>query len=408
MEKTLSAAQAAQILGVSPATLYAYVSRGLLRSISAAGVRSKRYAKDEVLRLAARNTDGRRAGKTVEAAIDWGVPVLESRITQIDQGTIRYRGQELLQLAQSASLEQAAQILWGHPQGDFFSSAPPAIAAPHWLALQRESASLAPLTRAMVLLPAFGSEQESSAAEPDLLHAGVTLMRVLAAALLGGPISKQPLHLQVVGAWGAGAELEPVLRVALVLCADHELNASTFTVRCVASTGANLYAAVTAGLAALSGARHGGESLRVRALLDATLHDPGLLQRVGQEPDSAHARAGFGSRLPGFGHPLYPDGDPRCRMLLDLMVRHGSQAFETERIMALAEEGQALAGQPPNVDFGLAALEYGFGWPTGAAQSLFALGRSAGWIAHAAEQLADGRLIRPRARYVGAFGTSGT
>lgn len=407
MEKTLSAAQAAQILGVSPATLYAYVSRGLLRSISAAGVRSKRYAQDEVLRLAARNTDGRRAGKTVEAAIDWGVPVLESRITQIDQGTIRYRGQELLQLAQSASLEQAAQILWGHPQGDFFSSAPPVIAAPHWLALQRESASLPPLTRAMVLLPAFGGEGESGAAdaEPALLHAGAALMRVLAAALLGGPIGSRPLHLQVASAWHVGAELEPVLRAALVLCADHELNASTFTVRCVASTGANLYAAVTAGLAALSGARHGGESLRVRALLDATLHDPGLLQRFGQGPESAHGGAGFGSRLPGFGHPLYPDGDPRCRMLLDLMVRHGSQAFETERIMALAEEGQALAGQPPNVDFGLAALEYALGWPAGAAQSLFALGRSAGWIAHAAEQLADGRLIRPRARYVGAFGT---
>src|SRR5207245_5047973 len=96
-----------------------------------------------------------------------------------------------------------------------------------------------------------------------------------------------------------------LLRLALVLIADHELNASTFAVRVVASTGASLVACVIGGLAALGGPRHGGTTEQVEALLDE-------IERVGDAAAVAEQRLSRGERLPGFGHPLYPDGDPRA------------------------------------------------------------------------------------------------
>ncbi len=405
MEKNLSAAQAARILGVSLPTLYAYVSRGMLHSIEAEGARSKRYAHDEVLRLAARKNDGRRAGRTAEAAIDWGMPVLESRITLIADGVIRYRGRDATRLAAFATLEQTAQILWGHPHADFFGAARAGM-MPRWpLELRRQLASQPPLERAMVLLPLLGThfQSRSAPAEHAFFEEGALLMHLLAAALLDDGPESGSLHSRMASAWRIEGEAEQLLRAALVLCADHELNASTFTVRCVASTGAHLSAALTAGLAALSGPRHGGESLRVRALMDGAPQDGDwqrfLLPRLGQKQGAPR----FGKLLPGFGHPLYPDGDPRARMLLALLAGLAESLPAIPPVLALAQAGQEVSGEAPNLDFGLAAIELALGLPRAAAQSLFALGRCAGWIAHAAEQLADGGLIRPRARYVGSF-----
>ena len=405
MEKTLSAAQAAKLLGVSLPTLYAYVSRGMLHSIEADGVRSKRYAHDEVLRLAVRKNDGRRAGRTVEAAIDWGVPVLESRITLIADGMIRYRGHDAMKLADAATLEQTAQILWGYPQADFFDAVQVDIAPGVWWALLQSTAALPALDRAMVLLPVLAPHFKVSAkpADPVYFAQAARLMQVLAAALLDGEMGAGLLHRRVAQAWNIVGDAEQLLRAALVLCADHELNASTFTVRCVASTGAHLPAALTAGLAALSGPRHGGESLRVRAMLDAALQAGDMQQFLASRLRRKPEQAGFSMLLPGFGHPLYPDGDPRARMLLCMLAEQTATLPAAAPILALAQAGQAVSGAAPNLDFGLVAIELALDLPRTAAQSLFALGRCAGWIAHAAEQVEDGRLIRPRARYVGSF-----
>ncbi|MFT5686840.1 MAG: citrate synthase [Myxococcota bacterium] len=161
---------------------------------------------------------------------------------------------------------------------------------------------------------------------------------------------------------------------ALILCADHELNASTFAARVVASTGADLSACLIAGLAALSGPRHGTASDRVEAMLDAwptplTLPSPGC------------------------GHRLYPDGDPRVLPLL----APGVTAHTAEVLRAVVDAGEA-----PNVDFGLVAMRRFAGLPWGAGAVIFAVGRLAGWIAHVGEEQGRGVLIRPRARYVGA------
>jgi citrate synthase len=177
------------------------------------------------------------------------------------------------------------------------------------------------------------------------------------------------------------------LRAALVLSADHELNASTFTVRCIASTGAALPAALQGGLAALSGPRHGGMTGRVEALFEA-------LERDGDPQRLIAGRVARGESVPGFGHLLYPAGDPRGAALLAL-------AEPDDLTAGLVRVVADLTGQLPSLDIGLVALARRLYLPAGSAAALFAIGRTAGWLAHALEQVGQNRLIRPRARYTG-------
>jgi citrate synthase len=383
MKKDLSAKEAAAILGVSLPTLYAYVSRGLLSSIADGTARSKHYAHEEVLRLAARKADGKRAGHTVAAAMSWGVPVLESRISLIADGKLYYRGRDTNELATHATLEQTAALLWDDAgAAEYMQAAVPTLPA----ALRAAARALPPLERAMAFLPVLAhrhQQQQSISATPALL------MRMVGSLLLDLEISDAPLHQQLAQAWDVQGEEQELLRAALVLLADHELNTSTFTVRCVASTGASLAAALCAGLAALSGPEHGRHYLLARQVMDAELAAP-------DHPSLLAMR-------PGFGHPLYPAGDPRAAFLLAQLEQ--LQPSRAAGVLALAARACATKGAEPNSDFALVALEMALDLPPDSGLVLFALARCAGWLAHAAEQAAEGSLIRPRARYIGDFST---
>jgi citrate synthase len=185
------------------------------------------------------------------------------------------------------------------------------------------------------------------------------------------------------------------LDAALVTSADHELNASTFAVRVAASTGADLYACMAAGLAALSGPRHGGACDRIEALVAET-------GRPERAAEIVRERFRRGETVPGFGHPLYPDGDPRGRLLLDEARRlSGRPGPALRTLFALVEAMRRAEREAPTVDVGLVALSSALGLPGGTAAGLFAIGRTAGWIAHALEQRSAGFLLRPRARYIG-------
>ena len=180
------------------------------------------------------------------------------------------------------------------------------------------------------------------------------------------------------------------------LGADHELNLSTFTARCVASARSTPYAVVGAGLAALQSARHGGTCERIEALFDEA-GSPARVEAV------VGARLRRGELLPGFGHPLYPTptGDPRAPILLD-QVRAARGATRGALLArALAARVHELVDVRPTIDFAMVALRRALDLPPGAAVALIAIGRSVGWIAHAIEQYQDERMIRPRARYIG-------
>ncbi|WP_321901552.1 citrate synthase family protein [Paraburkholderia tropica] len=417
MSSYMTATEAAAELGISRATLYAYVSRGLLSSApatdatahapqadsaDAAAANARRYDAAEVRRLARRKADGKRAGKVAQKVLDWGVPVLESSITLIAGGRLFYRGQDAVELARHASLEEVAALLWECTPRRVLDAPAAPIAAAQWSAWLKLWSGHSPLERALVLLPAAAAQMPriwAQGRDAQLDNAAV-LMRLLAAALISAAPSGEPLHRQIAHAWGVRSRIQAdLLRAALVLCADHELNASTFTVRCITSTGTHLFGAATGGLAALAGPRHGGETVRVAALFEEAAHADDLHRYLAQRlaPDER----GVTPALSGFGHPLYPDGDPRARLLLDWLAQRAPARSPMAEVDLLAQAVMETTGARPTLDYALAAIERVLALPRGAAFTLFAAGRVTGWIAHALEQNADGRLIRPRARYVG-------
>lgn len=391
----LTSKEAARRLGVSAATLYAYVSRGLLRSEALDGSRERRYRADDVARLRRRRDVGRKAESIANHALDFGTPVLESALTLIEDNRLHYRGVDASALARTASLEEVARLLWECDDSPFAADNLPPLSTPlrrAWLA----AATLAPVDRCLVLLPAAAALDHASWVEDRtaMLETGVRVIRLLAAAVTAQPLSPRPVHEQLAAAWGVPAEHAPLLRAALVLSADHEFNASAFAARVVASTGANLYGATMAGLAALNGPRHGGLTRRVSTLFDdlrtASNLDAELARRV---RDRIY--------IPGFGHQLYPDGDVRAATLFALLREAMPQSDELAFAERLAAAVERLIDRPANVDFATVTVERVLGLPKDSALALFLLGRSVGWIAHALEQAAHGALIRPRARYTG-------
>jgi citrate synthase len=185
-----------------------------------------------------------------------------------------------------------------------------------------------------------------------------------------------------------------LLNTALIYCADHELNVSTFAARVVASAEASPYATVLAGLSALQGYKHGGFTERV----DVFLREVGTAENAYQ---TIAKRMKRGEAIPGFGHPLYPDGDPRGRELLAQITAvfpHSPVIQLTDEVCRIMNES---VGLKPTIDFALVTLAWAAELPVYAPLALFAIGRTAGWIGHIIEQYAQEQLVRPRAKYVG-------
>ncbi len=209
--------------------------------------------------------------------------------------------------------------------------------------------------------------------------------------------SRDPAHALLANVWKpSDAGFADIVRAALVLCADHELNVSAFAARVVASTGAHLHATVCAGLAALSGPRHGGATARAYALITDA-------RDAASPRDFIETRLQRGDDLPGFGHALYPHGDPRAAELLARLRAQHANAPAMRELDAIVTATEDVSGQHPNIDFMLAAICHANALPATPALVMFAAGRLAGWLAHALEQQAEGKLIRPRARYTGVM-----
>jgi citrate synthase len=400
-QRWVDAPTAAKHLGIAVRSLYAYVSRGQVRSVPGEHGRPRLYALADLERLRIRRDARAGHGAVAAGALRWGEPVLDSAITAITARGPAYRGKLALELAAGGTpFENVAELLWS----GYLPDNPvvwPRGAIPHAQLARLVGADARTPLDIMPLLVQIAAlaDPDRDDARPDALIAcGRRLIPLLAAALAPGFVAAAVTRAlgansvaQIAArAIGLSDELAPVIDTVLVVLADHELNASSFTARIAASTDAGPYACVAAALATLSGPKHGGTSEQVARFAEG----------IGS-PDAARAQVRAlrkrGELPPEFGHPLYPAGDPRARVLLDLAARlpHAKRA---RTLLAIVD---ATTDAAPNADVGLAALTAALGVPPSVGTGLFAVARAAGWLAHAHEQRTAGYLLRPRAHYTG-------
>ena len=389
----LDATEATRLLGVNRATLYAYVSRGFIRSEVVPGKpRQRRYAREDVERMKLRSEERRNPEKAAQHALRWGVPILESSITLITDGTLYYRGHDVTALARERTLEEVASLVWtGAFDSDIFDT------PLHVVAGSGATDGLPFINRAQSILPLVAARDPLAfdLRPRAIAQTGWRIVNLLTSVAVSSRDLEATVDETLAKAWAPrSARAADLIRAALVACADHELNVSAFTARCVASAGANPYAAVLGGLSALEGTKHGGATARIEALFDE-------LRRARDLRKAIADRLRRGDGIEGFGHPLYRDGDPRAKLLLDLLGEHFPKSKELAFARSFAAAGHRVLDEQPTVDFALVAVASTLALPPGAPLALFAIGRTIGWIAHAIEQYAQDAMIRPRARYVG-------
>jgi citrate synthase len=381
----------------------------MLRSETVAGgPRTRRYLREEVLRLREQKEVRRDPAKAAASGLHWGSPVLESSVTLISRGRIYYRGADAIELAQQASVEEVAALLWtgDRRQASSLFNRPALFHQNQELPRNVRSllakTHLGPVERCQIVLP-LAAAMDFSAYDlrPSAVpKTGARILRLLLSAVCGGPASGS-IDASLQDAWLPRRKpAARLLRTALILCADHELNVSAFTARCIASARATPYEVVAGALAALKGRRHGGMSAQVEALFEEAGRARNLRHFLAE-------RLRLQAQLPGFGHRLYPQGDPRAALLLSLAQLGGKNAAAS-LAAEMAAAARQLTGDYPTLDFGLVVLARALHLPPQSPLALFTLGRSMGWIAHAIEQYADDQLIRPRARYVGVVPENST
>ncbi|HEV7766081.1 MAG TPA: citrate synthase [Thermoanaerobaculia bacterium] len=384
----LDAKAATHLLDVNRATLYAYVSRGYVRSEPVPGrPRERRYAREDVERLRLRAEERRNPEKAAANALRWGVPILESSITLIADGKLYYRGQDACALARTRSLEEVAALVWcGASDSDIFDT-------PLHVISGLSGPDLPFVNRAQSVLPLVAARDELAfdLRARSVAQTGWRIVNLLTSVGAASQDLEATVEETLAREWAPKKkDAAKVIRAALIVCADHELNVSAFTARCVASAASNPYAVVIAGLAALEGTKHGGATARVDALWRELRRSRDVRANVAE-------RLRRGETIDGFGHPLYPNGDPRAALLLDMLPKSAELTFARN----LAESVESVLGEKPTLDFALVAVERVLDLPRGSALALFAIGRTIGWVAHAIEQYGQDAMIRPRAKYVG-------
>ena len=415
MADWIGAAAAAQRLGIKQASLYSYVSRGVLTRRAGPDGRASLFDAGEVESLARRGRPRREPGAAEL--------VIETALTEIDGDRLWYRGLDATALAASRTFEEVAGFLWTGSFPDAAAAAPwhatgeaIAVGAAAQAALP---AGTLPLERLQVIVPAL------AATDPLRLQLDPPAVIAAARGMIAGLVDCLPAAVPSGASYGAtpgpGAGPGPgrapgpsiaarlaarlcrdpeqpgltvILQAALVLLADHELAASTLAARVAASVRADPYAVVATGLGALGGALHGGASLRAELML-ASAREPSDAARVVGE------LLRRGERIPGFGHFVYKTGDPRSVLLLSMIRKLAPDSLRLAVADAVLAEARRRALPEPNIDFALAALADTAGLITGAGEALFAVARSAGWLAHALEEYARQRPIRPRGIYTG-------
>jgi citrate synthase len=392
-DRYFTAAEAAETLGITVQTLYVYVGRKGIRSQGVPGTKQRRYWRPDIERL--RKSARSVAQPTIDLKVD-------SELTLLTESDVFYRGRSAIKLAQDASFESVAALLWNADEKQIFTRQPP-ITPILFAPLDELMAQQTDVDRATALFPVLeAADPRSYDLSPvGMARTGVDVLRWLATLTVRAkePCS-EPIHLFVARHLNRPAEDAELIRRMLVLCADHGFEPGAFAVRAVASAGVTPWRAVITGLSVSNG-RHGR-----LAGHDATHR---FLKEIADSSDPERPvvqRLRDGEPLPGFdppvyrhGEPLYQSGDPRARALLEYCseILAGDESFgRLKKALTMVREVRNLE---PNTALVCLFLFQRLG--LGPRSTLFHLGRAAGWIGHAIEQHRAGEIQHRRGLYSG-------
>ncbi len=398
-------------LNIKPGTLYAYVSRGLIRTVPIENGRRKLYVRTDVERVGSRKRGRDPRVATAESTMRWGEPVLCSSITEITTEGPVYRNRPAMELALSGvSFESVAQFLvtgvWQDRIGIW-----PALSLPDdvMLLVDAYAGHLAAAdVGALFGMLAFALGMQGRGAT-EVADGGTTRgARQLIQAMVGcmgflgpqrrfvTPNEDESIAAFLLRAAGGGQSQPDSMRImnsALVLLADHELAPATFAARIAASTDADLFNCVATAIGSQEGSSTGTSTRNIETLLLPRVVTTDQERRLGLVRE-------YGASLFGFNYPLYPAGDPRARLLLELISGLGSPSDETASLLEFLELARSGLEAYPGVAIALVALTRALGLPDGAAIAIWIISRTAGWAAHVLEQRTQAFLLRPRAKHI--------
>lgn len=409
----MRAAEVLAYLNVRHQTLYAYVSRGWIRSEKQAGKKYNLYFREDVERIKARAAVRAGHGAIAATAMQYGEPIIQTSVTEIGPDGPRYRGYCAVDLArQNISFECVAELLWtGHlPDGDVVwrCKTPQADALrlcdlvsrnatrDQFLEIFALVALTAGMARGGIAQRRYNGNPLEAARE--VLHLLVGCMGYLSGDRKFTAMRRNESVVEgVLRALGGVASPENIRAVSafLVLLADHELAPGSFSARVAASSGASLHGCLVSALCTHAGLRVGRVYDMSEQFLASARSRVGLMKRLGELRD-------LGRQVPGFTHRLYPKGDPRAVHLLEVARARPHRSVRLREFLAFVEQAQEELGLHPMIELVLVALCNEMGLPRESGGAMFALARSAGWVAHIQEQRLSSTLLRPRAKFTAA------
>lgn len=411
VERYLSGTEAAEFLGVKMATLYAYVSRGLLASAPSENARQRSYKLSDLIKL-------RQSARGFKARSDadettWMGPVIKSSITEIREEGHYYRGSNVLDLAiNNKPFEEIIELLWDtqNPFSVWKQLKP--LSIPKQVKEMGFAEEDSPVDFLDILKLLLVSLEVQEMVPRHLLDVDVfdTAHRLIVSMSMtvGIPFGRYkylndgqfPIAATLLSSLSGSSSEEQasLVNTALVLCADHELNAPALSARIAASCGASLYSCLLSALGPFGGTVHGAGPRGAYDLIERSMADRNNIKKWLKD----YLRQN--ESIPGFGTRLYESGDPRAALLISKAQNISPEVKEISQLVQISNYMEEL-GARPNLDMGLCALSFALGWKPQRASAVFAISRSAGWIAHAVEQGKYGGVIRPRARYIGKTGS---
>lgn len=402
----LTAQEAAEELGVKIGTIYAYVSRGLIRSqASAAGQRNRLYLREDINRLLIRRQTRINLDPMSDDVLQFAAPVLESEFSLIEDGKLYYCGIPIEEVTSMLAAEELAALFWSGDAANarslFDHRRHPSAGKYRRMLLDLDidrSIRFSLPTFQIVLPLAMADDPIAYDMRPgSIALSGARILHLLTAVASGDVRENLGLAQMLQRGWRPHDEAAVrFFNMVLTICADHEVKLATFAARVVAALGATPYSVINAGITSLSGPQQGGYTESVEAFLDE-VNRPENAESV----ICARMRRNESFPVPGFHNPLYPEGDPRARLLLGGLFDQYPESLPLILARSIQRSVYQLRGERPKMEFALAVFRRHFELPPSSTLGIFALGRIIGWIGHAIKQYGSNQIIQPRTRYTG-------